>query len=265
MADATSTSKRSYLIAAAIVAVLVVAIAASWSAGRTGDDGEGGEGQVATGVGIGPDGEVEVPEAPPELAASEAEVGIVRRDESDYTALGDVDAPLVIVEYADYRCPYCGVFLRDTMPELQAEFIDTGLVRFEWRDMPVFGEESIAGAVAARAAGEQGLFWEYHDAMFQDAPERGHMTIDEAAIMGWAEQVGVPDMEAFRAALDDPELRRQVEADRAEGEGLGFAGTPSFVVGARGIFGAQPIHVLRHMIQYQLFGETDEPMQEQGP
>lgn len=265
MADATSTTKRSYLIAAAIVAVLLIAIVASWSAGRGEEAAPAQDAPAAEGVGIGPDGEVVVPEAPPELVASEQEVGIVRRDENDYTALGDVDAPLVVVEYADYRCPFCGVFLRDTMPQLKEEFIDTGLVRFEWRDMPVFGEESMAGAVAARAAGEQGLFWEYHDAMFRDAPERGHMTIDETAIMDWAEQVGVPDMDAFRKALDDPELRRQAEADRAEGEGLGFAGTPTFVVGARAIFGAQPIHVLRHMIQFQLFGETDEPMQQQGP
>lgn len=186
--------------------------------------------------------------------AAEDEVGVARRDADDVTALGDVDAPLVLIEYSDYRCPFCGVFARDTMPLLQEEYIDTGKVRFEWRDFPVFGEESMDGAMAARAAGEQGLglYWEYHDAMYADAPERGHLEIDQERIMSWAEQVGVPDMDKFEADLDDPDLRATIEADTAEARALGASGTPTFLIGQTPLVGALPADEFRAAIDAQL-------------
>lgn len=184
--------------------------------------------------------------------AAEEEVGVARRNADDVTAIGDADAPLVLIEYSDYRCPFCGVFARDTMPLLQEEYIDTGKVRFEWRDFPVFGEESMDGALAARAAGEQGLYWEYHDAMYADAPERGHLEIDRAKIMAWAEEVGVPDTEKFQTDLDDPDLRAAVEADTAEARSLGASGTPTFVIGRTPLVGALPADEFRAAIDAQL-------------
>lgn len=184
--------------------------------------------------------------------AAEKEAGLVRRDADDVTALGDEDAPLVLIEYSDYRCPFCGAFARDTMPELTKEYIDTGKVRFEWRDFPVFGEESMDGAMAARAAGEQDLYWEYHEAMYEDAPERGHLEITRAAIMDWAKEVDVPDLDEFEKALDDPDLKAKVEADAKEARSVGATGTPTFVLGTELIVGAQPTDAFRQAIDAQL-------------
>ena len=96
-----------------------------------------------------------------------------RREADDPMAKGDVDAPVVIMEFADYRCPFCASWGRDVQPELQ-DLIDDGTVRIEFRDRVLFGEDSEATALAARAAGEQGMYWEYHDAVYAAAPDSGH-------------------------------------------------------------------------------------------
>ena len=228
-------TRRNLTIAAAVAALIVV-IAATVIASR-----DAGPAAVVTST-----NKVEDPRQ------AEEDLDFVRRDADDVTAIGDVDAPLVLIEYSDYRCPFCGVFARDTLPQLTKEYIDAGKLRFEWRDFPVFGEESMDGAMAARSAGEQGLYWEYHTAMYEDAPERGHLKINREAIMKWAKQVGVPDLGKFEADLDNPDLRAAVEADAAQARKLGASGTPTFVVGSRLVVGAQPIEAFRETIDEQL-------------
>ncbi|MGV0869814.1 DsbA family protein [Corynebacterium kalidii] len=184
--------------------------------------------------------------------ADEESLGLARRDPEDALAIGDVDAPVVLIEYSDYRCPFCGVFSRETMPVLQEKYIDTGKLRFEWRDFPVFGPESVEGSVAARAAGEQGLYWEYHDAVYADAPTNGHLDIDRQKVLAWAEEVGVPDMEKFEADLDDPELRTLVDRDAEEAARLGTTGTPTFFIGRTPMVGAQPLEIFEQYIDAEL-------------
>ena len=91
------------------------------------------------------------------MQQSDLSAGLARRDADDYTAIGDVDAPLVMIEYSDYRCPYCALYATETQPELIKKYVDTGKLRIEWRDTPIFGEQSLDAAVAAPAAGEQGM------------------------------------------------------------------------------------------------------------
>lgn len=177
---------------------------------------------------------------------------LARRIPDDVTALGAVDAPVVIVEFADYRCPFCGVFDRDTLPTIVEDYIDKGTVRFEWRDLPVFGEQSIGAAVAARAAGEQGMFWEYHTALFAAAPERGHPELPDEKLIEFARQVGVPDIERFTKDLASPELTERVRADYVEGTNIGIASTPIFLVNETPIAGAQPLDAFLKVIDEEL-------------
>lgn len=183
---------------------------------------------------------------------AEDDIGLARRTADDVTAMGDVDAPLVLIEYADYRCPYCGVFNRDTLPVIVEEYVETGKIRIEWRDLPLFGEQSTDAAVAARAAGKQDRFWEYHDAVYADAPERGHLEVTQDKLLAWAEEVDVPDMEQFEDDLDDPQLLELVRADAREGQQVGATGTPTFVIGHEAIAGAQPIGLFRDLLDDQL-------------
>lgn len=182
---------------------------------------------------------------------------LARRDASDVTAIGAIDAPVVIVEYSDFRCPFCGVFSRDTMPRILDTYIDSGQVRIERRDVPIFGEQSMDGALAARAAGEQGLFWEYTAAVYQAAPDRGHHELPREKLLDFAVQVGVPDLAKFASDMDRPDLAAAINADMEEARSIGATSTPSFLVGDIPISGAQPYAVFEDAIDKQL-GQTKQ-------
>ena len=181
---------------------------------------------------------------------TEQEAGIAklaRRQENDPTAKGRVDAPVVMIEYSDYRCPFCSVFAEDTLPKLQP-LIDDGTLRVEFRDMAVFGEDSVGAAAAARAAGKQGLFWEFQDALYRKLPNQGHPDVKDDLVMEIAAQVGVPDMAAFEADYRSEETRTAVRNETDEGRRMGINGTPFFFVGARPISGAQPLETFQQVI-----------------
>ena len=98
------------------------------------------------------------------------------------------------------RCSFCGKWALETKPGLM-EQVEDGTLRIEWRDFPVFGNESVDLAVAARAAAQQGLFWEYNEAIFTYQFEENNQDFTAEALTALAERVGVPDLEAFAADL----------------------------------------------------------------
>ena len=149
-----------------------------------------------------------------------------RRDPNDPLAMGKVDAKVVMTNWSDYRCPFCAVWHQRTMPAL-AKYVEDGTLRIEFRDLSLFGEQSDATAVAARAAGQQGRFWEFQDAVFAAAPPSGHPDIQRDDILAFAQTAGVPDMTAFETALSDPALLEAVAADSAEARQLGISAPPS--------------------------------------
>lgn len=177
-------------------------------------------------------------------------LNLPRRQEGDPLAKGDIDAPVVMTEWADYRCPYCSVFAEDTFPELQP-LIDDGTLRVEFRDMAIFGEDSVRSAAAARAAGQQGLFWEFQAALFAELPNEGHPDVSDELVMQLAEQVGVGDLAAFEIAYQSEEVRNLVTADTEEAQSLGITSTPTFVIGTEVVSGAQPIEVFQQVIEEQ--------------
>lgn len=174
-----------------------------------------------------------------------------RRDAADALALGSVDAKVVMTNWSDYRCPFCAVWHQRTLPDLR-KYVDDGSLRIEFRDLAMFGEQSEATAVAARAAGQQGRFWEFQDAVFAAAPPSGHPDIERANLVEFARAAGVPDMAAFEAALDDAALAEAVAKDSAEARQLGISGTPFFVVGGQALSGAQPTQVFEAVIAEEL-------------
>lgn len=180
-------------------------------------------------------------------------IDMARRIDGDPTAMGRVDAPVVIVEYADYRCPFCSLFTHQTLPIIVSEYVDVGLVRFEYRDMPLFGQQSFDAAVAGRAAGNQGKFWEYMAAVAANGVvEGGHPDLTRERLIGFAEVIGVPDIARFTTDLDDPQLLAAVRADLTEARQIGFSGVPGFLVGDTPVIGAQPIDVFRQTIDIEL-------------
>ena len=105
-----------------------------------------------------------------------------RREASDPFALGNVDAPVALVVFSDYRCPFCARYSQATEPELVARYVDAGKLRIEWRDFPIFGDASLLAARAGRAAAAQGKFWEFNRAVYAAAPASGHHDLTEAKL-----------------------------------------------------------------------------------
>jgi len=146
-----------------------------------------------------------------------------------------------MVEFGDFQCTSCGAFARDTQAALMRRYVDTGIVHLVWRDFTWVDSQSVAAAVAARAAGLQGRFWQFHDYLFahQFATERsGLLTTD--FLLSVARKVGL-NLTQFRVDIRNPALRRAVLADDAFGQGIGVPGTPAFLIGGRPLFGALPL------------------------
>ncbi|GGZ16803.1 DsbA family protein [Streptomyces nitrosporeus] len=172
---------------------------------------------------------------------------LARRDAGDGLALGRPDAPVVLIEYADFKCGYCGKFARDTEPGLIEKYVDAGTLRIEWRNFPIFGEESEAAARASWAAGQQDRFWAFHRAAYaEDAKEKG---FGEDRLRELARQAGVKDLDRFTRDAGSEAAGEAVAADQEEAYSIGATSTPSFLINGRPVAGAQPAAVFTRAIE----------------
>jgi protein-disulfide isomerase len=142
-------------------------------------------------------------------------------------AMGRDDAPVTVVEFTDYQCPFCRRFETDSFAKLKTEYIDTGKVRFVSRDLPLdFHPNAPAAAMAARCAGDQHKFWEMRDAMMLDTAT----DLGPDSILKYGQKTNL-DMTAFRGCLSDKKYTDAIKKDTADAGALGISGTPSFVIG----------------------------------
>lgn len=160
-------------------------------------------------------------------------------------AKGRKDAPVTLVEFTDFHCPFCGravATLKDVMREYD------GKIRWVFRDFPIASLHPRApkAAEAARCAGEQGKFWEYHDLLFEG---QSQATIED--FKRSAEQLKL-DPKSFGQCLDSGKHQAAVEADVQEGARLGVTGTPTFFINGRILVGAQPLESFRRIIEAEL-------------
>ncbi len=140
---------------------------------------------------------------------------------------GSEKAPVAILEFSDFECPYCAVFTNTVLPSLTTKYVEHGLVSFWFRQFPLpIHPHAVQAAQSALCAAQQGRFWEMHDALFanQDMLSRPQLLSHGAAI-------GL-DAQLFRKCLDGPPFD-SVATDQAQGEAAGVTGTPTFFVGKR--------------------------------
>ncbi|MGD2138195.1 MAG: thioredoxin domain-containing protein [Gammaproteobacteria bacterium] len=142
-------------------------------------------------------------------------------------SLGDVDAPVTLIEFTDYQCPYCRRHTVNTLPRLIEDYVDTGRLRYLIREMPVEANHPLAGkaAEAALCAGDQGGYWAMHGRLFanQDRLRPGELKQH-------AQALGL-DTARFDRCLDNGEKRKQILKDRRTGRQAGMRGTPAFFLG----------------------------------
>ncbi len=147
-------------------------------------------------------------------------------DLSGVSMLGARTAPITIVEFTDYQCPYCQHFHMTTFAELKKAYIDTGKVRFYSKDLPLdFHPNAMRAAMAARCGAEQGKFWELRDTMGANPN-----SLDMEHIVGFAGDLKL-DTARLRTCIDSGKYKDPVQSDVLEAMKIGANGTPTFVVG----------------------------------
>src|SRR3989344_754109 len=175
---------------------------------------------------------------------------------------GNGNAPVIMVEYSDYQCPFCRSWFNSAKSQLDSEYIETGKILFVYKDFPLsFHPMAQPYAEAARCAGEQDKYWQMHDKIFEEQGKFGSGTVSnitEADVKGWATEMGM-NAESFNSCIDSGNYADEVQANFNEGAQFGVSGTPSFFIGKRDgtgqlIVGAQPYSAFKQAIDALLSG-----------
>ncbi len=192
---------------------------------------------------------------------AQADRGPVTLTVGDGPSLGSGDAPVTIVEFSDYECPFCRRHFSSTFQELKAAYIDTGKVRYVFRDFPLekIHPDAKKAAEAAHCAGDQGKFWEFHDTLFG---HQGALKLSDLRTMATDIKL---DAVSFNSCLESGKFGKAVDADLAAGSAAGVNGTPGFFIGktkpdgtivATGMKGAQPAAAFSQVIDRLLEEKT---------
>jgi protein-disulfide isomerase len=204
--------------------------------------------------------------AVPQILKNSAPVGTIKeitpknRAQVNGNSMGDPNAPVKIVEYSDYQCPYCKRHADETEQQLIDAYINTGKVLFTYRSMGNFvsdnvgngSKESINAAMAAYCAGDQKKYWNYHDMLFANWDGEDQGSFSDQRLKAFAEKLGL-NMTDFNSCLDSKKYETQTLQDRAEGLKAGVEGTPSFTVnGVLSIKGAFPFSEFQKQIDAAL-------------
>lgn len=166
-------------------------------------------------------------------------------------ALGNSDAKVTIVEFADYQCPFCERLFNDAIASIKKDYIDTGKVKLYFRNYAFLGQESTWSAEASECANEQNKFWDYHDYLFnhQGAENSGAFSKDN--LKKFAADLGL-DTNSFNNCLDTDKYKSLVDQDLKEGQQAGVNGTPATFVNGNMLVGAQPYSAFKQLIDKEL-------------
>ncbi|HII72314.1 TPA: DsbA family protein [Candidatus Woesearchaeota archaeon] len=171
---------------------------------------------------------------------------------------GDPDAPVTIVEFSDFECPYCGMFYQQAYQQILSEYVDEGLVKIVFRDYPLpFHEDAQKAAEAAECAGDQGKFYDMHDMLFENQD-----SLSVSDLKKYAKELGL-NTAKFNDCLDSGKYEEEVQMDAADGSAYGVSGTPAFFVNGRLMEGALPFDQIAQVIEEELGYGSLEPLSEE--
>ncbi len=174
-------------------------------------------------------------------------VGVAEEDDAFQ---GPEDAPVVIVEFSDFQCGYCGRWYQETLSQILEEYPTQ--VKFVYRDFPIFGEESLRAAMATECAEEQGRFWDFHNRLFDRLVENEETPLNDETFISYAAEFEM-DVDAFSQCMATDRYYDEVLADYQMAQAYGLRGTPGFVINGRvQSIGAQPFEVFSALIEAEL-------------
>ncbi|MGD9533705.1 MAG: DsbA family protein [Candidatus Nitrosocosmicus sp.] len=181
------------------------------------------------------------------------------------TALGKPDAPINIVEFGDYQCPFCARFNAETKETLVSKYVDTGIVRFGFKDLVINDlpkdRLSTLGAEASYCAADQDKYWNYHDEVYRNSRGENTGWVSKESLITFAKNVNMTDISEFTNCLDSHKYSKLVAENDLFAKGLGLASTPTFLIlkdnstRIAAIEGAQPMKVFDDVIG-QLLNNT---------
>ena len=246
--DETISFKRNHLYAVLLPIAFLTGLALGYMFwGRTPNS----QPQAVTVSGSGP----ATAESPQSASPADDQPRQVRRYDvpiDDDPIIGPENAPITIIEFSDYECPYCQKWHQETYDKLLETYPDQ--VRFVYRDFPLesIHPDAEPAAEAANCANEQNAFWKYHDLLF-DRPNG----LGREAYIGYASSLGL-DTAAFTECLDSGRYKEEVQADLSFAVNLGVQSTPTFFINGIPLVGAQPFEVFQQVIDLEQAGKLSK-------
>ncbi|MFH1211863.1 MAG: DsbA family protein [Candidatus Woesearchaeota archaeon] len=244
-----TVSKKYWIIGAGIIAILIIAVLVIIFSKENNNNGNGNSGIDSFA----------------EAVAEGIETGSGNGDLEDTDpSIGSKDAPVVIIEFSDFQCPFCGAsegtnqkvidYIKSkdatwqpAVPNIIKDYIVSGKVRLVFRDFPLGGHQYAQKASeAAECANDQGKYWEYHDVLFANQDK---LTIDD--LKGYASSLGLNTQE-FNDCLDSGKYAQEVQDDFTAGAAAGVTGTPAFFINGELIAGAYPYSKFKEIIDSAL-------------
>jgi protein-disulfide isomerase/plastocyanin len=180
------------------------------------------------------------------------ETATVEVSMDDDAVKGDENAPVTIIEFSEFQCPFCGKFFEETYPQIVKNYVDTGKVKYVFRDFPLdFHPNAQKAAEAAECAGEQDKYFEMHDLLFanQDA-------LDVASLKSYAKKLKLNTAD-FDECLDSGAMADEVAKDLADGQSYGITGTPGFFINGKMLSGAMPYEAFEAEIEAALADDSE--------
>lgn len=166
--------------------------------------------------------------------------------EDDAYYLGDKDAPVTMIEFSDFQCPYCQRAY-ETLKQIEKKYVEKGKVKIVFRHLPLsFHQQAEPAALAALCAGEQEKFWEYHDLLFENQNRIG-----SSLFFALARDLKLDEAE-FKECFDSQEYKRWIIADQRMANQNRITGTPGFLINGELVKGAQPLRVFEETIERKL-------------
>ncbi len=160
---------------------------------------------------------------------------------------GDQNAPVTIIEFADFQCPFCGRFFAQTEPQINEQYIQSGKVRLGYFHFAFLGPESTWAAEAVECASDQDKFWEYHDKLYDSQSGENQGAFNKDNLKKFAEELEL-DTNAFNECLDSGKYTQLVQDDSNFSSSIGVRSTPTFLINGQALIGAQPYEIFQQTI-----------------
>jgi protein-disulfide isomerase len=162
--------------------------------------------------------------------------------------LGNPDAPVKIIEFSDFQCPFCRKLHFESFKKIKEEYIDKGLVVFYYRDFAFLGPESVQASLASKCAREQNKFWEYVDILFKDQAGENVGGFSKENLIKFAEELNL-DKEKFEKCLNEGKYMSEIQQDLQAAQKLGVRGTPYLIINNDIVEGAYPYDYIKAIIE----------------